>query len=106
MGLALDETATLDDVRSMLEVFAEGGSGKSVDVASIISLIQNMMQCESNLPEFCWQTGIDDFWADISRIQDGIGWLAKYTLERGIADTIRHYALQTNENEKLGLERR
>ena len=79
------------------------GSGRSNSVCKIIPMVYQLMQCEFDLPEELKKRSDcegDNFWADITRIHNDLGWSPKYSLEKGIADTVRHYAAYVEVNEK------
>ncbi len=76
------------------------GTGRSVSVAQVISMVRQAMRCDSDISEPRCQVGEDNFWADISRIQDSIGWSPEYSLEDGVGDTVRHYAAYVEVTEK------
>ncbi len=70
------------------------GSGYSTSVHTIISTIHEVMryEFEVSMPQESSNQIGDDFWADISNIQNDLGWSPKYSILDGIKETVAYYA--------------
>ncbi len=70
------------------------GSGHAVSVQKIISITSEIMKCQIDIDDVSApleNMNSDNFWADISKIQKGIGWFPKYSLADGIRETVEYY---------------
>lgn len=93
----------LDAVQAIVNIIEEKpdkvvynvGSGYSTCVSEIISLVYDAMGSKMDYVFKKSQTSDhmrDDFWADITAIQNDVGWSPKYSLVEGIKATVEYYA--------------
>jgi len=72
------------------------GSGYSVSVRNIISIVRKVkvMGIQSEFYDDSRESSgemSDDFWADISRARDELGWSPMYSISDGVKEVIRYY---------------
>ncbi len=69
------------------------GSGKSVPAYEIARITAEKMGCQSIFKQWTPPECIEneDFWANTQLIQDKLGWSPKYSLDKGISETIAYY---------------
>jgi len=60
------------------------GSGKSTSVKEVVDIIAGHLNADIKMGS----EGNADFWADISKIKDAIGWKPKTDIKKGIRETI------------------
>lgn len=71
------------------------GSGHSTSVRDVVSIVSEIMRCQhlySQMNDMLLQQAGDDFWADISRAKDDLGWSPMYSISDGVKEVVRYYA--------------
>lgn len=95
----LDAYAKLSDVPDLGGEVFNIGSGKQCTVGDVANMIIELSGCcmelEMGMPQG-WPNEPKKWEADISKANDILGWMPKYSMEKGLAETIRWFEKNIN----------